>query len=462
MTAAGGRAQVSWPDGLPVVLDAKVRRLAGGTVLLGAGRLLSFRTGVVDRLRAGEPSVLRSVGRQVVEAGLAHPAPALTAAGDVTVVVPVRDRATELDRCLSALDGLEVLVVDDGSLDPDVIAGVVREHGARLVRQDLTTGPAGARNTGLEHDTGLEHVLTRFVAFVDSDVVVPPGWLDALVGHFQDPTVAAVAPRVAAADGSSLLDAYAKARGPLDMGPAPARVSPGQRVAYVPSAALVVRRDAVPTFDTALRYGEDVDLVWRLDDSGWSVRYDPRVVVSHREPDRWGPWLTRRYRYGTSAAPLSVRHGDRLAPLVVNPWLLPAWLLLATRHPVPALAAAAVPATRLYRTLRRAGAARREAVTTTAFRVAQGLRHTAAGLGGPGLVTTGPVLAVALALRRTRFTAAVLLLVPPLLEHLEKRPAIDPARWTALRLVDDAAYALGVWHGCWSARTTVPLRPRRA
>lgn len=443
-----------WPDGLRVVLDRDVRRLAHDTVLLGASRLLSFRPGVVQRLVAGEPAVLRAVGRRAVASGLAHPAPTTRRRPEVTVVVPACDRAVELDRCLAALAGTPVIVVDDGSLDPSSVARVVSRRGARLVRQDVNTGPAGARNTGLAE------VPTPLVAFVDSDVEVPAGWLDSLVGHFDDPAVAAVAPRVAAETGPSSLQRYAAARGPLDLGPHRARVAPGQRVAYVPTAALLLRRGAVTAFDAALRYGEDVDLVWRLVDDGWTVRYDPGVVVLHHGPPDWPAWLGRRYRYGTSAGPLAARHGDRLAPLVVS-WLLLAWLLLASRLPWCALAAASVPVRRLHRTLRHAGVDRREAATTTGVRVAQGLGHAAGGLGGPGLVTVGPVLAVALAVRRTRLAAAVLLLVPPLLEHREREPRIDLLRWTGLRLIDDLAYGLGVWKGCWDARTTMPLRPRR-
>ncbi len=451
------------------MLDREARRLGGGTVLLGGdrGRLLRFRPGVVDRL--ADPAILRAVGRRLVQAGLAHPVPDLSPVSprEVTVVVPVRDRAAELDRCLQALylpgpadrractapTGPRVIVVDDASSDRAAIARVANKHGALLVRQDVNTGPAGARTNGLQH------VGTPLVAFVDSDVAAPG--LFRLLGHFDDPAVAAVAPRVVAAAGTSLLHRYAAARGPLDLGTHPAQVGPGRRVSYVPTAALLVRRDALDGFDGQLRYGEDVDLIWRLVDKGWSVRYDPRVLVRHHEPDRWRAWLTRRYRYGTSAAPLAQRHGDRLAPLAVHPWLLACWLLLAARHPAPAVVVALVPARRVHRTLRGAGLDRAESAATAARTVARGLRFTVSGLGGPGTVTTGPLLAGLLLGRRTRRTAALLLLAPPLLEHLDRRPAIDPFRWTAARVTDDLAYALGVWKGCWDARTTVPLRPRR-
>ena len=457
---------------LPVVLDADVRRLDGGRVLLGGdpGRLVRLRdSDVVVRLAAGEGGALASLARTLVDGGLAHPRPGPAGLHDLTVVVPVRDRSEELARCLQALGGaVPVVVVDDGSVDPKAVARVAAAHGARVVHR-TGTGPAGARNAGVAATT------SPLVAFVDSDVVVPPGWLAALVGHFADPRTAAVAPRVrAAAGGTGLLARYAAARGPLDLGAREGRARPGCRVPYVPSAALVVRRAALTAaareageaFDPRLRFGEDVDLVWRLHDAGWTVRYDPRTVVEHTEPERWTTWLRRRHAYGTSAAPLAQLHAaarpGRLAPLVLAPWPTAAWLLLAGRRPLPALAAAAVPAVRLHRLLRRTGLPARTCAQVALAVTGRGVLATAGGLGGAGTVSTAPVLAALLAVPRTRALGLVLLLVPPLLEHAARRPRLDLVRWTALRLVDDLAYASGVWRGCWTGRSTAALRPSRS
>lgn len=456
------------PDGVPVVLDGEVLRLDGGRVLLGGdpGRLVRLRPGAgeqLHRLATGAPvdRPLRALARTLVDGGLAHPRPAPAPARDVTVVVPVRDRTAELDRCLQALGtSVPVLVVDDGSLDPAAVARVAARHRARVLHQPVNTGPAGARNAGIAATT------SALVAFVDSDCTVPPGWLEALAGHFADPAVGAVAPRVRAPGGPSLLARYAAARGPLDLGPREARVRPGGRVPYVPTAALVVRREALAgadAFDPGLRFGEDVDLVWRLHDAGWTVRYDPCTVVRHAEPDRWPVWLRRRYSYGTSAAPLARRHpAGRLTPLVVAPWPTAAWLLLAARRPLPALLAAGVPAVRLQRVLRRSGLPVTASAVTAARVSARAVVATGGGLGGAGLVATAPVVVGLLARRRSRAVGLVTLLAPPLLEHLTRRPAVDPVRWTALRLVDDLAYASGVWRGSWSARSTAALRPRRS
>jgi len=446
----------------PVRLSADVQVLDGGRILLGGDparvlRLSRDAPQLLARLARGLGTEREQrLGRTLVDGGLAHPLPPAAPVHDVEVVVPVRDRTAELDRCLTALgDAAPVVVVDDGSRDPGAVARVAARHDARVVRQDWT-GPAGARNTGV--------AATRagVVAFLDSDCTPPPHWLGGLLGHLADPAVAAVAPRVRSGDGASMLQRYARARGPLDLGPLPAQVRPGGRVPYVPTAALVVRRSALAGagFDAALRYGEDVDLVWRLCAAGWTVRYDPRTVVEHGEPARWRQWLARRHRYGTSAAPLARRHPGHLAPLVVQPWLVSAWLLLAARRPVAALLAGSVPAARLHLVLRARGAVRIESATAAARTAGRGLRWAGAGLGGPGLVVTAPALAAAFAWPRTRRAGWLLLLAPPLLEVLERRPALDPVRWTALRLLDDLAYATGVWRGCWRERTVAPLRPR--
>ena len=65
----------------------------------------------------------------------------------------------------------------------------------------------------------------------------------------------------------------------------------------------------------------------------------------------------------------------------------------------------------------------------------------------------------ALAVRRLRLPVAALILAPPLLDWADRRPPLDPARYVAARLLDDAAYSLGVWQGCLARRTIRPLLP---
>ena len=187
----------------------------------------------------------RALARRLLDTGIAHP---VLAGGppespEVTVVIPVRDRHAELARCLAGLDDVRrVIVVDDGSRDPAAIGSAAAAAGASVVRRPVNGGPAAARNTGLAA------AATPLVAFLDSDCVPGPGWLDALVPHFADPAVGAVAPRIVPHEpGRTWLARYEGASSTLDMGQRPSIVRPGSRVPYVPGAALVVRKEAAGT-----------------------------------------------------------------------------------------------------------------------------------------------------------------------------------------------------------------------
>ncbi|HVU92608.1 MAG TPA: mycofactocin biosynthesis glycosyltransferase MftF, partial [Jatrophihabitans sp.] len=279
-----------------------------------------------DELRAGPVATAAGgrLARRFTDAGLAHPVPPrVTGRPDLTVIVPVHDRADALDRCLAALgDRFPVIVVDDGSRDAAAVARVAARHGAELVRRPRNGGPAAARNTGVAA------AQTQLLLFVDSDTVPSGDWIAPLVAHLGDPVVAAVAPRITPLADRGWAGRFTATRGALDLGARPASVRPYGRVSYVPSTALLVRRAALAGtgFDARLRVGEDVDLVWRLLAGGWTVRYEPGVSVGHVEPRGWRRLLARRFRYGTSAAPLATRHPGNVAPLVLHSWFAAAAL----------------------------------------------------------------------------------------------------------------------------------------
>jgi len=67
-----------------------------------------------------------------------------------------------------------------------------------------------------------------------------------------------------------------------------------------------------------------------------------------------------------------------------------------------------------------------------------------------------PLSLVSKRVRRVLLAAAVL---PALVDWVRTRPAIDPVRYLVLRLLDDAAYGIGVWRGAIEHRTTEPLVP---
>ncbi len=459
--------RVHCDPGLTILAPAAAA--AGGIVLLGGSpmRLMALSAPgarVFAALRGGATVGAAGPGagllaRRLVDAGLVHPLPPCqaTPGNAVTAVIPVRDGAGRVGALVDALRGqcAEVVVVDDGSRD--ATSAEATAAGARVIRHDRSRGPAAARISGARA------ARTEVIVFCDCDVRPTAGWLDRLVAHLGDPAVVAAAPRVASPVRSGsrggLRERYEAGRSPLDLGPWPATVRPGSRVSYVPSAALVIRR-AHAEFDPALRFGEDVDLVWRLVGAGHSVRYEPAAVVHHDPRSSWRAWAHQRHGYGSSSAELARRHPGLLRPARGAASAVAVVGLLATRRDrvgavaVGALAAGSVALTtvRLARRLGRTDRPGRAALGLTV----RGRRHALLAAAETSRRTWLPLLACAGTPGHLVLAAAVLPLVH---DWWVARPAVGLAPYLLLRVADDAAYCAGVWFGCLLGGNFEPLAP---
>lgn len=456
------------PYGFTVALDRHTRVVDGGRALLGGfpTRLLRLTPRASGLLTGREVHVSDRAGallaERLLDAGLAHPVvatlPELPAARH-TFVVPVRDRAAQLDRLLTSIGpGRTVIVVDDASEHPEPVADVAAKHGARLCVLPVNAGPAGARNAGLRL------VTTPYVVLVDSDVVLPPGTVPTLLRHFADPKVAMAVPRItglATAASTGWLGRYENARSSLDLGAHPAAVRPGSPVSWAPTACAVARTDALRDgFDARMRVGEDVDLCWRLIENGWRVRYEPSVEAAHEHRVRVGDWFRRKAVYGTGAHPLAERHPEFIAPAVLAPWnaALAVALLAQRRWSLPvAGAVCAVTAARIAHKLSGTREPHRLALRLT------GAGGVAALAQASALLTRHwwPLTVVGcLASRRVRRAAAVAALADIALEYRRDRAGLDPVRYGVARRLDDLAYGAGVWFSALRGRSTAALRPR--
>jgi hypothetical protein len=202
-------------------------------------------------------------------------------------------------------------------------------------------------------------------------------------------------------------------------------------------------------FDEELRVGEDVDLVWRLTNSGSLVRYEPASVVTHEIRPQLLDWAGRHFDYGTSAAELDRRHPRRLAPARLSAWNLAIGLLVMGRRPsrglsvAAALGVAGVSTGLLARKLRTSAVSPAVAPVV----VGKGLAAEAGAVGHLLRREWWPLGWLALATtprsRIGRFVAAAML-IPIAREWFDRRPAVDPIRYLALRLIEDASYGSGV------------------
>ncbi|GAA1518201.1 mycofactocin biosynthesis glycosyltransferase MftF [Nocardioides humi] len=465
----------SLPDGFVVRLRDDLLTADRGRVLVGGSPVRVVRLSPqARRLLAGgrlevDGPATAALAARLLDGNLAEPVLDRIDAppADLTVVVPVRDRPDQLDRCLAALAPLPVIVVDDASHDPAAVAEVARRHGAALLPLARNRGPAGARNAGLAR------VRTPLVAFVDSDVEADSGALLDLARHCADPRVALAGPRVvgfARSERPRWFERYDAVASSLDLGRVGGQVRPGAAIGWLPSACLVGRTALlngdigdIGGFEDDWRVAEDVDLVWRLVDAGHVVRYDPSVEVRHDVRPTLRGWLGRKLVYGTGGADLAARHGDKVAPAVLSlPMALGAAAVLQRRW-WSAPVAAAVTAS-AARALRRHLPAEDDTADTTrvAVRLAgRGLWWAVRQESALLLRHWWPAAALAAPFSRPVRRALLTAVLVDLACFLHERPGVDPGTALLARRLDDLAYGAGLWWGALTRRDPRCLRARR-
>ena len=293
---------------------------------------------------------------------------------------------------------------------------------------------------------------------------MPESWPDRTTSTgwprlLDDRAVVAAAPRVRSTPAEHAVARFDARRSPLDLGPTESPVGPGRLVPYVPTACLVAATDAIRSaggFDPALRYGEDVDLVWRLGRLG-AVRYQPAVEVWHAPRATIGAMARQRSAYGSSAAPLAARHGSAVSPIRISPWSLLVFAVAALGRPF--LAAVTVVGT---------GLALRPKIRPMPDLTVEALSLTIRGhwYGGLSVLTAAvrvwaPLLAViglAVPSQRRRVASIAAAGFARRLLDGPRSPgaaALD----LGLGVVDDLAYCAGLWFGVLKHRSPAAVAP---
>lgn len=443
-----------------------LRRKDAGRVLVGGTpfRILrlssagaSLLSGWFSGQSVGDRPAHGSLARRLLDAGLVHAEasddhnhPNSYAPADVTAVIPVHDDPAGLALTLTQLADTSTIIVDDGS---DKALTVDHRSGPQLIRRSVAGGPGLARNDGLRE------VTTPLTLFIDAGVSLSPASLRSLIRQFDDPTVAVVAPRIGVPPSGqsavSALGRYELDRSPLDLGSEPGQVGPGRRLSYVPSACLLARTAVVQQvggFDPDLRYGEDVDLIWRLAEEH-TVLFFPTAVATHPPRHSLLAFCQQRLGYGSAAGPLAHRHGSKVAPVRSSGWSLAVVGLAFLRRPWLAAAVGAGTAIALAPKLDPLPDPQVEA----ALLASKGHWWTFRSLCQTSLRTWWPLTAIALLSgigRRTAFLAASIGWVQRLLD----RPA-NPLVDLALGPIDDLSYGTGVWLGAFRQRSARALLP---
>ncbi|NJN47529.1 MAG: glycosyltransferase [Candidatus Competibacteraceae bacterium] len=235
-----------------------------------------------------------------------------------SVVICAYNAETTLLNCLESLRKLqypnyEVLVINDGSTDgTQAIAELFPEF--RLISHE-NRGLSAARNNGTAAATG------EIVAFTDADCEVDPDWLTFLVRRLLSENFAAVGgPNLPPREEHWVPEVVARSPG------GPTHVLLTDREAeHVPGCNMAFWRSALvkvghfdPTFRTA---GDDVDICWRLQDSGYRIGFAAAALVWHRRRSSVSAYLSQQRGYGHAEGLLAFKHPRRFNSIGHSRWL---------------------------------------------------------------------------------------------------------------------------------------------
>jgi GT2 family glycosyltransferase len=212
----------------------------------------------------------------------------------MAVIVPHRDDARRLARCLAALarsdlSRAEVVVVDNASPEPPTAA--VEAHPFARLALEPAPGAAMARNRGVAETSA------PLLLFLDADCVPAPGWAEAAAAALARPGAADVV--------GGRVEVFHEGAGegaPLSGAQAFESVFAFDNRAYVEgkgfsvTANLATRRDvfeAVGPFRAGM--SEDLDWCARARARGFRLAYEDGLVVSHPSRADW-PALERKWR----------------------------------------------------------------------------------------------------------------------------------------------------------------------
>lgn len=195
-----------------------------------------------------------------------------------SALVCTKDRPQLIGPCLDALSEAlgpddELILVEAPGPNP---ARVSVEHPRFRGLVSDRAGKSHQLNVGLSAARG------ELILLTDDDVVVPPGWVEAMLRPFAQPGVGLVC---GAVRGLSCVP------GSSPPSPAPAGEAPLETWTFAHGAAMAVRREAavaVGGFDERLgpgagAVGEDHDFLLRVREAGWRVFVAPDAVAVHRD-----------------------------------------------------------------------------------------------------------------------------------------------------------------------------------
>ena len=232
-----------------------------------------------------------------------------------SIIVPVYNRPDEVDELLQSLceqtvKDFEVLIVEDGSVKPckdvcDKYASILDLH----YYAKENSGPGQSRNYGAERANG------EYVIILDSDVVLPASYLQAVEDELkQNPCEAFGGPDATHPSFTPIQKAISYSMtsffttGGIRGGKAKLDKF------YPRSFNMGIRRDVYLQLGgfTKMRFGEDIDFSYRIVEAGYMPRLFPEAWVWHKRRTDFRKFFRQVYNSGIARINLEKRHPGTL------------------------------------------------------------------------------------------------------------------------------------------------------
>lgn len=230
---------------------------------------------------------------------------------EYSIIVPVYNRPDEVDELLESLTqqtvkDFEVIIVEDGS-DRDC-RHVAEKYADRMAVRYFTkknSGPGPSRNFGAERAQG------RWLIVLDSDVVLPPGYLQAISDELsRKPAEAFGGPDCAHPSFTPTQKAISYSMTSFFT---TGGIRGGKKKLdkfYPRSFNMGVRRDVYLKLGgfSKMRFGEDIDFSLRLFEAGCRCRLFPGAWVWHKRRTDLRKFFRQVYNSGIARINLAKRH----------------------------------------------------------------------------------------------------------------------------------------------------------
>lgn len=232
-----------------------------------------------------------------------------------SVIIPVYNRPDEVDELLQSLadqrfKDFEVVVVEDGSSVPCLsVTEKYKDSLALKYFQKENSGPGQTRNYGAERSQG------EYLIILDSDCILPPGYLDAVEAELQ------AAPADAFGGPDRAHDSFTDIQKAINYSMTSFFTTGGIRGGkkkmdkfYPRSFNMGVRREVYQALGgfSKMRFGEDIDFSIRIFKGGYRCRLFPNAWVYHKRRTDLRKFFKQVHNSGIARINLYKKYPDSL------------------------------------------------------------------------------------------------------------------------------------------------------